>query len=81
MAIIVQHISDCLDRGETPATIFLDIQKAFDSISHQILLYKLSNAGIRGNCLRLLESYLHGDRKSTRLNSSHITRSRMPSSA
>ena len=60
MAIIVRHISDCLDRGETPATIFLDTQKAFDSISHQILLYKLSNAGIRGNCLRLLESYLHG---------------------
>ncbi|XP_065575548.1 uncharacterized protein LOC136037047 [Artemia franciscana] len=60
MTIIVQHISDCLDRDETPATIFLDIQKAFDSISHQILLYKLSNAGIRGNCLRLLEPYLHG---------------------
>ena len=39
---------------------FLDIQKAFDSISHPILLYKLSNAGIRGNCLKLLESYLHG---------------------
>ena len=60
MAIIVQHISDCLDRGETHSTIFLDIQKAFDSISHQILLYKLSNAGIHGNCLKLLESYLHG---------------------
>ena len=30
----------------------------------------------------LLESiYVSGDRKSTRLNSSHITRSRMPSSA
>ena len=39
MAIIVQHISYCLDRDETPATIFLDIQKAFDSISHEILLY------------------------------------------
>ncbi|XP_065568865.1 uncharacterized protein LOC136032483 [Artemia franciscana] len=60
MAIIVQHISDCLDHGETPANIFLDIQKAVDSISHQILLYKLSNAGIRRYCLRLLESYLHG---------------------
>ena len=60
MSIIVQHINDCLDRGETPATIFLDIQKAIDSISHQILLYKLSNARILGNCLRLPESYLHG---------------------
>ena len=29
----------------------------------------------------LMAIYFNGDRKSTRLNSSHITRSRMPSSA
>ena len=30
---------------------------------------------------RSMEEYIKSDRKSTRLNSSHITRSRMPSSA
>ena len=42
--------------------IFLDIKKAFDSVSHKILLKKLDYYGIRGVANLLLESYLN-DRK------------------
>ena len=38
-------------------------------------------AGVSGRAGRTVSSYRDRDRKSTRLNSSHITRSRMPSSA
>ena len=31
---LIQYIHECLDRGEIPATIYLDFKKAFDTISH-----------------------------------------------
>ncbi|HBI40008.1 MAG TPA: hypothetical protein DDY16_03550 [Tenacibaculum sp.] len=47
-----------LDNGLTSCTIFLDLAKAFDSVSHDILLKKLEKYGVRGNALALFTSYL-----------------------
>ena len=47
-----------LDSGLTTCTIFLDLAKAFDSVSHNILLKKLEKYGVRGSALDLFTSYL-----------------------
>ena len=44
--------------------IFLDLQKAFDTVNHVLLLGKLEACGIRDDALNLLPSYL-ADRKQT----------------
>ena len=55
---LVEKVSKALDTGKIVVGIYLDIRKAFDCVSHKILLDKLYKIGIRGNIHILLESYL-----------------------
>ena len=41
-------------------TVYLDVKDAFDSVSHGLLLYKLSSFGFDHNLLMLFQSYLIG---------------------
>ena len=47
-----------LDNGLEVRVIFFDISKAFDKVWHRGLLYKLEEAGIRGNLLSWCKYYL-----------------------
>ena len=38
--------------------IYLDFQKAFDTVPHRRLLQKLTSFGIHGNVLKWIESFL-----------------------
>ena len=58
LLIMLENIRNALDNGEYAVGIFLDFQKAFDTVDHNILLDKLFNYGIRGIALEWFKSYL-----------------------
>ena len=49
-----------IDNGDgiTVTVAYIDFAKAFDSVSHQKLLYKLLNYGISGNLLEWIKNFL-----------------------
>ena len=47
-----------LDQGNYVISIFVDLTKRFDTIDHEILLYKLDRYGIRGQANDFFRSYL-----------------------
>ena len=55
---MTEEIRSSLDNRRYGCGIFLDLQKAFDTVSHDILLAKLEHYGIRGNVLNWFKSYL-----------------------
>ena len=65
----LHEILSCLDSPNCNYlnTFYLDFQKAFDKVSHGILMEKLSTSGIRGNCLSLIHSYLSNRKQTVRL--------------
>ena len=47
-----------LDKKIPVDAAYLDFRKAFDSVPHKRLLYKLNKYGIKGNILKWIESFL-----------------------
>ena len=59
---IIDNVYQHCDNNEITMGIYIDLQKAFDTVDHLILLKKLSYYGIRGIVLDWFKSYLT-DRK------------------
>ena len=55
---VVEDILEHLDQQDIGIGIYLDLKKAFDTVDHDILLYKLYNYGIRGVVHDWFKSYL-----------------------
>ena len=60
---LTETIKKSIDNGKFGCGIFLDLQKAFDTVNHKILLQKLEHYGIIGKVLDWFQSYLSGRSK------------------
>jgi hypothetical protein len=55
---VVNFVANSLNSGKYCIGVFIDLKKAFDVCSHNILLEKLARLGVQNNELRWFESYL-----------------------
>ena len=53
-----ENIFENCSKKQVSCILFLDLKKAFDTVSHKILLEKLQYYGVRGVALNLFRSYL-----------------------
>ena len=63
-----EHIRSLLDKGEYVCGIFVDLEKAFDTVHHDILCKKLEFYGLRGNVNKLIKSYLSNRKQFVSIN-------------
>ena len=72
IVLITEKIYDALNEGDGSFNInvYIDFQKAFDTVDHTILLNKLSMYGITGSTNALLKNYLSNRYQSVRIGSS-----------
>ena len=55
---LTEDIRNALDDKHFVGGVYIDLQKAFDTVDHKILLYKLNHYGIRGKANEWFNSYL-----------------------
>ena len=71
---VTDNIYKHMDMHDYTIGIYLDLQKAFDTVNYDILLHKLENYGIRAVVHQWFKSYLTGRKQFTALGqvNSHI---------
>nr|CAI5857641.1 unnamed protein product [Callosobruchus analis] len=63
------EIANSLEKSKPTMCVFLDLAKAFDTVSHRQMLEVLSDAGIRGSTNQLFENYLSNRKQAVKINS------------
>ena len=64
----VEYIYKSLDEKKFVFGIYIELKKAFNTVSRDILLSKLQQYGVRGNALKWFESYLSNRKKDATTN-------------
>ena len=55
---LFDHISKEMDSGNTPTVLYIDLSKAFDTLSFDIILQKLKYCGVMGDYLTNRKQYV-----------------------
>ena len=68
---LTEAIRKAIDENKFAVGVFIDLQKAFDTVDHKILLKKLDHYGIRGTANKWFESYLSNRQQFVTINDKH----------
>ena len=63
-----------MDKKLYSCGVFIDLQKAFDTVNHSILLRKLNHYGVRGIINDWFASYLGGRQQKTQIGPKNISK-------
>ena len=66
--LVISNIADAFEKKLLTIGVFLDLSKAFGTIGHDILLYKLNYYGIRGTAFEWFNSYPSGRMQQVQFN-------------
>ena len=58
MLCFLEEITKWVDDGSPVDVIYLNFQKAFDKVSHQIIILKLKSHGMRNSIVNWIEQWL-----------------------
>ena len=65
---LTENIKNLLDSGNVVCGVFIDLEKAFDTVKHNILCEKLPYYGFRGKIEVLIKSYLSNRKQLVAIN-------------
>ena len=65
---MLEKWKSAVDKGKLFGALLTDLSKAFDCLSHKLLLAKLHACGFSIAALRLIHSYLANRRQRTKIN-------------
>ena len=71
MLLNLEELTSIYEEGDPVDEIYLDLQKAFDTVPHQRLLYKLQKVGICGEMLEWIRSFLSGRKQRVAIKDSY----------
>ena len=65
--MFVDNVRNDVDKGKLVGAVFIDLRKAFDTLSHDVLLTKLKAYGVNGTELAWFTDYLFGRQHNAQL--------------
>ena len=68
---LMDKLNKSLDKKETIGIVMMDLSKAFDCLSHDLLIAKLNAYGFDKCSLKLIYSYLNGRKQRIKINSEY----------
>ena len=74
---LTEDIRKHIDNNKYAIGVFIDLQKAFDTVDHEILLEKLHHYGIRGTANNWFRSYLSNRQQFVTINGQNSTLKQM----
>ena len=68
---MLEKCKSSVDKGKVFGVILTDLSKAFDCLSHELIIAKLNAYGFSLSALKLMQSYLSERKQKTKINQAY----------